>query len=170
MDLPEAVGGDRPVARRRPFVQHPLADPPLTVDQQSRPVGGRDRHQLRPRRPGLLGHRRRPRVGDRAAPVGQRDDHGCDRWPAARPGPDHRPDSASGSASPARRGVWSVPTSCTSPAHSIPASRCNCSATTAAFNRRCAARSTCWKSQPPQSPGPATGHRVGTRSGLGSRI
>ena len=42
-----------------------------------------------------------------------------------------------------------------STSRSMPASRDSCSSTTAALSRRCSARSTCWKSQPPQAPGPA---------------
>ena len=34
-----------------------------------------------------------------------------------------------------------------------------------ALSARCAPSSTCWKSQPPQRPGPANGHGGGTRSG-----
>ena len=44
----------------------------------------------------------------------------------------------------------------------------SCSRTTSAFSARCRARATCWKSQPPQRPGPAYGHGGATRSGEGS--
>ena len=43
----------------------------------------------------------------------------------------------------------------------VPAAR----ATTSALSARCAGSATCWKSQPPQSPGPAYGHGGATRSG-----
>src|SRR4051812_39138044 len=56
-------------------------------------------------------------------------------------------------------------TSSTTTSRSRPASRCSCSETTAAFSRRCSSSVTCWKSQPPQSPGPAYGHGASTRSG-----
>ena len=46
-------------------------------------------------------------------------------------------------------------TSSTTTSTSSFASRLSCSATTAALSPRWAARSTCWKSQPPHSPGPA---------------
>ena len=49
-------------------------------------------------------------------------------------------------------------TSSTVTSRSSPASLESCSATTAAFSRRCSASVTCWKSQPPQAPGPAYGH------------
>ena len=48
---------------------------------------------------------------------------------------------------------------------SRPASRVNCSRTTAALSSRCAAAVACCQSQPPQRPGPACGHGGGTRSG-----
>ena len=73
-----------------------------------------------------------------------------------------------GSASPARprrRGPAPPP-----PARAMPATRWSCSATRAALSRRCAASSTCWKSQPPQRPGPAYGQGGSTRSGEARRI
>ena len=61
-------------------------------------------------------------------------------------------------------------TGSTSTARSRPARRSSCSAMRKAFSRRCAPTSTCWKSQPPQRPGPACGQGGSTRSGEGVRI
>src|SRR5690606_33889597 len=52
---------------------------------------------------------------------------------------------------------------------SIPASRRSCSDTTSPSNARWVARSTCWKSQPPQPPGPAYSQRLGTLPAAATR-
>ena len=53
---------------------------------------------------------------------------------------------------------------------SMPATRCSCSRTRSALSRAGPARTTCWKSQPPQPPGPRRGGRAGsTRSGRGAQ-
>ena len=56
------------------------------------------------------------------------------------------------------------PTLSTVTSTSSPASRCSCSATTAALSLRWAGSATCWKSQPPHRSGPANGHGGVTRS------
>ena len=61
-------------------------------------------------------------------------------------------------------------TGSTSTASSRPARRSSCSAMRKALRRRWAPISTCWKSQPPQRPGPAWGQGASTRSGEGVRI
>ena len=85
---------------------------------------------------------------------------------AARPGPslvDGQPHPVP----PAQRAAGQL-------LHRRPAARsrpagCSCSASTVAFSARCAAGSTCCRSQPPQPPARAQPHGAGTRSGDGAQ-
>ncbi|CAB5010911.1 unannotated protein [freshwater metagenome] len=60
--------------------------------------------------------------------------------------------------------------STTTSTSSMPACRRKASCTTSCFNERCLEIAICWKSQPPQAPGPANSHGASTRSGLLAKI
>ena len=171
MDLPESVGRHPPVAAGGPFGQRGWfrARPSL---EERRPSGrARGGDQLGARRPGPPGHRRRTRIGDRASLRRQRDH--LVRAVRPQPGPALIVDLVAHPGPPvepvARCSAVLTPPPPRRPSRSRPAAAA-ARPPPAVFSRRCAARSTCWKSQPPQSPGPAIGQRGSTRSGLGTRI
>ncbi len=93
------------------------------------------------------------------------------RWERWRRNPTApRPSTATRTRLRQRSPSASPATGSTSTDRSRPARRASCSAMRNAFSRRCAPSSTCWKSHPPQRPGPACGHGGSTRSGEGVRI
>ena len=79
-----------------------------------------------------------------------------------------RPSSSTANCIRVRQPSASGSTASTSPSQVMPASRRSCSRTTSPSSARCVAGSTCWKSQPPHSPGPAYGHGASTRPGAAS--
>ena len=86
-----------------------------------------------------------------------------DRWRRRPARPD--PSTANSTRVRQRRPSSSPGTGRTSTSTSRPATRANCSRTTAALSSRCVVRDACWKSHPPQRPGAAYGHGAGTRPG-----
>ena len=138
-----------------------------TVDQDQRarrrwparsPRRGRRRSRAAEqveRRDGLVARAASTRAGARRASGGR----ACPRGPSAsatrsmrvrQPRPPHS--SSPGAA-------------CTGTSRSSFARRRSCSASTAAFQARCAGSATCASSPPPTPPGPAAGHADSTRSG-----
>ena len=180
VDLPEPAGRRAGTPPTTSGVVRPARS--RRVGHASRPGSG-DHGRRRParrRRP------RRPPVARRSSacsstpllddPLGRRcrqsvdgDDRRGTGAVAARhaPGVDGELDPRPPAAAPSRRRA-ALPRSTGSHLDvQASASRWNCSATTAALSCRWYARSTCWKSQPPQRPGPAYGHGGSTRCGRG---
>ena len=171
--LPEAGAGDLERPAGRLLVQHGRP-----VGEGAVVPGGDERQRLAGRRHerlhtgGALHLRRGGRgVGD----GGVRDPAAVDRHhvvgpvlaqadgPVAAERPLHP-----GPPAQARARALPAPTSSTVTSTSSPASRRSCSATTAALRPRWAGSDACWKSQPPQRPGPANGQGGVTRSGEAS--
>ena len=130
MDLPEAVGGQPPVAP-----DGVLGDLGAALDR-SRPStsrvgpGRRTANSSRVRCPGAVDDRRcvrRGRSGSRRSAAARSRASGAGADPARRR---RRPGSASGSASAVRPRLPPVATASTSPSQSMSASRCSCSAST----------------------------------------